>query len=129
MTLNLAALLRQSAHLHPEKAALVVGDMSLPYRVVHDYAQRFAGGLAELGLSRGEHVALFLPNVPHFTIAYFGAHYAGLPVVPLNVLLTADEIAYHLDDSQAAAIVVWEGFLEQALAGAAQAKHCKHVIV
>jgi len=129
MSLNLAAFLRQSARLHPEKPALVVGDTALPYRVVHDYAQRFAGGLAGLGLTRGQHVALLLPNVPHFTIAYFGAHYAGLPVVPLNVLLTADEIAYHLNDSEAVALVIWEGFLEQALAGAARASSCKHVIV
>ena len=46
-------------------------------------------------------MALVLPNVPQFTVAYFGCHYAGNPVVPLNVLLTADELAYHLDDSEA----------------------------
>jgi long-chain acyl-CoA synthetase len=129
MSLNLAGLLRHSARLHPEKPALVVGDTALPYRVVHDYAQRFAGGLAGLDIRRGQHVALLLPNVPHFSIAYFGAHYAGLPVVPLNVLLTADEIAYHLNDSEAVALVVWEGFLEQALAGAQRVGTCKHVIV
>ena len=129
MSLNLAALLRQSARLHPDKPALVVGEMALPYRVVHDYAQRFAGGLAGLGLKRGQKIAILVPNVPHFTIAYFGAHYAGLPVVPLNVLLTADEIAYHLSDSEAVALVVWEGFLDQALVGAQRTPMCKHVIV
>jgi long-chain acyl-CoA synthetase len=129
MSLNLAALLRQSARTYPEKPALVVGEQTLPYRVVHDYAQRFAGGLLGLGLARGERIALLLPNVPHFSIAYFGAHYAAMPVVPLNVLLTADEIAYHLQDSGAAALVVWEGFLDAALAAAPRVATCKHVIV
>ncbi|HEX2048911.1 MAG TPA: AMP-binding protein, partial [Acidimicrobiales bacterium] len=55
--------------------------------------------------------ALVLPNVPQFTVAYFGCHYAGNPVVPLNVLLTADELAYHLDDSEAVAVVTWDLFL------------------
>ena len=49
--------------------------------------------------------------MPQFTVAYFGCHYAGNPVVPLNVLLTAEELAYHLDDSEAMAVVVWESFL------------------
>jgi long-chain acyl-CoA synthetase len=129
MSLNLAALLRQSARQYPDKPALVVGEQTLPYRVVHDYAERFAGGLVELGLARGQRVALLLPNVPHFTIAYFGAQYAGLPVVPLNVLLTADEIAYHLQDSEATALVVWEGFLDQAIPAAQRVATCKHVIV
>ncbi|HJV08533.1 MAG TPA: long-chain fatty acid--CoA ligase, partial [Acidimicrobiales bacterium] len=74
-------------------------------------ARSFAGALRQRGIEAGQHVALVLPNVPQFTVAYFGCHYAGNPVVPLNVMLTADELAYHLDDSQAAAVVTWDLFL------------------
>jgi long-chain acyl-CoA synthetase len=127
--LNLATLLRHSAKNHPDKPALIINDRTLPYSIVHAYAQRFAGGLQKLGIKPGQHIALLLPNVPHFTLAYFGAHYNANPVVPMNVLLTADEIAYHLEDSDAVALVVWEGFYEQAKAGAARVPTCKHVIV
>ncbi|HEY3234398.1 MAG TPA: long-chain fatty acid--CoA ligase, partial [Polyangiaceae bacterium] len=68
-------------------------------------------------------------NVPHFTIAYYGGHYAATPIVPLNVLLTADEIAFQLDDSDAMALVAWEGFLPQAQAAIARVPRCRHLIV
>ncbi|MBX3246348.1 MAG: long-chain fatty acid--CoA ligase [Myxococcales bacterium] len=129
MTLNLATLLRETATTQPSQPAVVLGDVTIPYGVLHDMAQRFAGGLTKLGVTPGRHVALMLPNVPHFTIAYFGAHYAAAPVVPLNVLLTADEIAYHLEDSDAVAIVVWEGFYEQARKAFDRVATCKHLIV
>ncbi|HMC09008.1 MAG TPA: long-chain fatty acid--CoA ligase [Actinomycetota bacterium] len=129
MSLNLALLLRESAKAHPGKTALAVGDRRLTYEALDLHARQFAGGLRALGVERGQHVALLVPNVPHFTIAYFGAHYAGAPVVPLNVLLTADEIAYLLDDSDAVAIVAWDGFLAAAEAGFARAERCEHLIV
>ncbi len=129
MTLNLATLVRETAQHCPDKPALVLGPMSITYAQLDGYARRFAAALQGLGVKRGQHVALMLPNVPHFTIAYFGAHYLGAPVVPLNVLLTPDEVAYHLTDSESVAIVAWEGFLEQAQAGAARVDACKHVIV
>jgi long-chain acyl-CoA synthetase len=129
MTLNLASLLRESASRYPDKPAAILGDTSLDYETLHAYAQRLAGALSTLGIRRGEHVALLLPNVPHFTIAYYAAHYLGVPVVPLNVLLTADEIAYHLADSDAVALIAWEGFLEPAKAGFARIEGCRHLIV
>lgn len=129
MSLNVASLLRTSAHADPKATAMILGDMQMSYGELHGLAQRFAGGLASLGIKRGQHVALMLPNVPHFTIGYFGAHYNASPVVPLNVLLQPDEIAYHLDDSDAVAIVVWEGFYEQARAGFDRVDGCKHIIV
>ncbi len=129
MSLNLATILAESTKEHAQKPAIVLGDTVMPYAMVDGYARRFAGALKGLGIKPGQHIALMLPNVPHFTIAYFGAHYAGAPVVPLNVLLTADEIAYHLSDSEAVVLVVWEGFLDQAVAGAARVATCKHVIV
>ena len=129
MTLNLATLLRETAATDPSRPAMVLGEVTLSYAMLHGMAQRFGGGLAKLGIKRGQHVALLLPNVPHFTIAYFGAHYAAAPVVPLNVLLTADEIAYHLEDSDSVALVVWEGFYEQARKAFDRVATCKHLII
>ncbi len=101
----------------------------MSYAELHASAQRFAGGLSRLGLERRRAVALLLPNVPEFTIAYFGAHYAGYPVVPLNVLLTADEIAYHLADSSAVALVVAASLLPQGRAAFARVDTCTQLIV
>ncbi|HLI55793.1 MAG TPA: long-chain fatty acid--CoA ligase [Actinomycetota bacterium] len=129
MSLNLGLLLRESASAYPDKTALAIGDVTLSYSAVDGFAQRFAGALHALGVERGQRVALLLPNVPQFTIAYFGSHYAAAPVVPLNVLLTADEIAYHLEDSGAVALVAWEGFLGAAQEGFGRVPSCRHLIV
>jgi long-chain acyl-CoA synthetase len=129
MSLNLATILRDNARRFPTKTAIVLGEGKVEYQALHAHAQRFAGALAKLGVRRGQHVAFLLPNVPHFTIAYFGCHYGGCPVVPMNVLLTADEIEYHLNDSDAVALVAWEGFFDQARAGFNRVESCKHLII
>jgi long-chain acyl-CoA synthetase len=129
VSLNLATPLRESAKQHAERIALVRGERSYSYADLHDAVQRAAGALIALGLERGKHVALLLPNVPEFTIAYFAAHYVGCPVVPLNVLLTPDEIAYHLDDSDAVALIAAEALLPQAQAAVTRVDTCRHLIV
>ena len=108
---NLSSILSRSTATHPTKTAIVAGDTEVDYATVDVFARMFAGALRQLGVRPGEHVALVLPNVPQFTVAYFGCHYAGNPVVPLNVLLTAEELAYHLEDSQATTVVTWDLFL------------------
>jgi long-chain acyl-CoA synthetase len=129
MTLNLATILRNSTLRSPDKAALILDDTALTYAEVHAAAQRFAGGLAKLGVRRGDHVAIMVPNLPAFTIAYYGAHYLGAPVVPLNVLLTPDEIAYHLTDSDAVVLIACETLLDKATSGFQHAGGCKHLVV
>jgi long-chain acyl-CoA synthetase len=129
MSLNLASLLRMTAAERPESTAIVIGPKQINYSTLHAYSQRFAGALQGLGLKAGQHIALMLPNVPHFSIAYFGGHYAANPIVPLNVLLVADEVAYHLDDSDAVALVVWEGFYDEAREAFDRTESCKHLIV
>ena len=129
MNANVATILAESAARYPEQSALVLGDRSLDYATLDDLARRFAGGLAGLGVEPGEHVALLLPNVPHFSVAYFGCHYAANPVVPLNVLLSTDEIAYQLADSGAAAVIVWEDFVERAGEAVARVPGCRHLLV
>jgi long-chain acyl-CoA synthetase len=127
--LNLATVLADSAARHSDRPALIAGGTTVDYRTLDTFARMFAGALADLGVAPGEHVALLLPNVPQFTVAYFGAHYAGTPVVPLNVLLTADELAYHLEDSEAAVVVVWETFVGPLAEAVERVGTVRHVIV
>jgi long-chain acyl-CoA synthetase len=129
MTLNLAEPLRESARQCPEKTAIVLGETKLAYAQLYSMVQKLAGGLSRLGLQRGQHVAILLPNVPHFTVSYYAAQLLGCPLVPLNVLLTKDEIAYHLEDSDAVALIAWEGFFEQAQAAFNAVPSCKHLLL
>ena len=129
MTLNLADALRASAREYPGKVAAIAGNTRLTYAELDGLARRLAAGLAGLGVRRGEHVALLLPNVPQFTVSYYAGLLLGCPVVPLNVLLTKDEIAYHLADSDAVALVVWESFFANAAAARQGQPKCKRLVV
>jgi long-chain acyl-CoA synthetase len=129
VSLNLATSLRDSAARHADRRALVCGRTAMAYAELHLAVQRFAGALTSLGIEREQSIALLLPNSPEFTVAYFGGHYGGHPLVPLNVLLTADEIAYHLADSGAVALVVARSLLPQAQAAFARIDTCAQLIV
>ncbi len=129
MTSNLASILTESASRTPAATALVAGDTTFDYATVDAFARLFAGALGDLGVRPGEPVALLLPNVPHFTVAYFGCHLAGSPVVPLNVLLTADELAHHLGDSGAVAVVAWESFLTPVQEAVGRVGTVRHLLV
>ncbi|MEV0462649.1 long-chain fatty acid--CoA ligase [Nocardia tengchongensis] len=118
MGINLATILRESATACPDKALVHLGDESFTYRQVDEISGRVAGSLIDLGLRRGDKVAVQLPNVPQFLFAYFGILKAGLVVVPLNPLLVEREVAYHLADSGARVLITFETFAAQALAGA-----------
>ena len=65
---------------------------------------------AELGLKKGERVAIMLPNLLQFPVAMFGVLRAGLVAVDINPLYTSRELEHHLKDSGAKAIVILENF-------------------
>jgi long-chain acyl-CoA synthetase len=127
--LNLAMLLEISARRDPGKVALMLDDMKLRYAEVNGAANKIANGLVGMGVRPGDKVAIMLPNTPHFVICYYAILKLGATVVPLNVLFKRHEVAYHLDDSDAVALIVWEGFLGEATEGFQQAKHCRSLIV
>src|SRR3954466_1120234 len=86
--------------------------------------------LASRGIGPGDKVALSCPNLPYFTVVYFGILKAGAVVVPLNVLLKGREVAYHLEDSDAKAYVCFEGTpelprAEEGWAGFNQVERCE----
>jgi long-chain acyl-CoA synthetase len=121
MSFNLATILRESTLAHPDKPMLKIGPLSLSYGQVDAMSGRVASGLRAAGLGAGDTIAVQLPNVPEFVFAYFGALKAGLTVVPLNPLLRAPEIAYHLADSDARLLVTFDAFAEEAAKGVTDA--------
>ncbi len=132
--LNLAMLLENQARKHPEREAVVSGNVRLTYAQVDAMANQVAGGLTARGIRPGDHVALSCPNIPYFPVVYYGILKAGGVVVPLNVLLTPPEIAYHLNDSDAKAYVCFEGTPELPLGqlgyeGFSRAPECEHFIL
>ncbi len=106
---NLAALLEDTTAAHGDRTAIVFGDTELSYTQLNGAANQVANLLASRGIGKGDKVALSCPNVPYFTIIYYGILKAGASVVPLNVLLKAREVAYHLKDSEAKAYFAFEG--------------------
>ncbi len=86
---NLATLLDDSARRYPDRDAVVLGDTRLTYAQVDAAANQVANLLVERGIEPGDKVALSCPNLPYFTIVYYGILKAGATVVPLNVLLKA----------------------------------------
>jgi long-chain acyl-CoA synthetase len=121
MSFNLATILRESTLAHPDKPLLKIGPLTLSYGQVDAMSGRVANGLKKSGLAAGDTIAVHLPNVPEFVFSYFGALAAGLTVVPLNPLLKAQEIAYHLRDSDARLLVTFDAFAEEAAKGVADA--------
>lgn len=107
--LNLAALLEDGARAVPDRDCLVFGDLRIDYATANMIANQVAELLTARGVKRGDRVALASPNTPYFPFVYFGALKAGAVVVPLNVLLTSREIAFHLEDSGAKALFAFTG--------------------
>ena len=69
------------------------------YDEVADAARRVAAGLAALGYGPGDRIGLFLPNVPHYLAAYYGALRLGATVVNFSPLYTVDELVHQVADS------------------------------
>src|ERR1039457_2203262 len=117
---NLSSVLDQAASEHPERTAVRLDDLALSYGELRTGAGRMAALLQSLGISPGDRVAIMLPNVPAFPIAFYGALGAGAVVVPMNPLLKSREIAYYLSDSGAKVLFAWSTAAEEAIKGADQ---------
>ncbi len=107
--LNLASVLEDSASNYGAKTAIVFGDQKYTYAQINGAASQIANGLKNVGIGKGDKVALSMLNLPYFPMIYYGILKTGAVVVPLNVLLKRKEIAYHLKDSEAKAYFCFIG--------------------
>ena len=97
--LTLPELLARTVRFDPAAPFLHFLGRTYSYGELHETAQRFAHGLIESGIAPGDRVGLFLPNVPIYAAAYYGAMMAGAVVVNFSPLYTVEELAWQVEDS------------------------------
>src|SRR6202023_1061799 len=102
---DLGMILKRSAQRFGAKTALIAGGRSLTYQALDDMCERVACGLHDIGVRPGDRVSLYSPNRWEYVVAYHAALRAGAVVNPINVMLTAEEVAFVLNDCGAAAII------------------------
>jgi long-chain acyl-CoA synthetase len=101
----LHGLFEKTAEQHPEKTAIACFEREITYRELNAYSTRFAASLAALGVKKGDRVAVFLPNIPQFPIAYFGILKAGAVLTAISPLHKEREVEQQLSDSEAETII------------------------
>ena len=104
-------LIEHSFASHPDSAAYSNMGTTLTYGDLNRLSMKFACYLQqELGLTRGERVAIMLPNILQYPVAMCGIFRAGLVVVNVNPLYTARELKHQLKDSGTRCIIILENF-------------------
>src|SRR3989440_12185459 len=121
-------LLDQTVSKYPAHTAIIYYGTKLSYARLSSLANRFATALQKLGIHKGDRVAIALPNIPQYPIAFYGALRAGAVAVPTNPLYTGREMQHQMADSGARIIVMLDDFYPTVRAIRAQTE-LEHVIL
>lgn len=107
----------ETATKNPDKTAVAYLGTSYSYGQLKSMAERFAAGLASLGLAKGDAIVLYIPNCVQFTIAWLGIQRLGAVAVPITPIYTVSDLTYIANDTKARAVVCSDrnyGYVKQA---------------
>ena len=96
---SVPAMFAETAARVPQAIAIDFLGRRYDYAEVASGVRRVAAGLAAMGIGKGDRVGLYLPNVPHYVAAYYGALKLGAIVVNFSPLYTVEELAHQVEDS------------------------------
>jgi acyl-CoA synthetase (AMP-forming)/AMP-acid ligase II len=122
-------LLARHAAAHPDRPAIIEGERRLSWAAFHDARNRLVQGLTALGLRAGEHAAVYAHNSLQVLLASAAARALGAMPVPINHRLTADEVVYILEHSDAAAVFAGDEFVPMLEAVRARTPRLRHVVL
>jgi len=103
--ISLHGILQKTALEHPEKHAIAFRNNEFSYAELNVLTNKFASALASLEVHKGDRVAIYLPNIPQFIIAYFGILKAGAVVTSISPMHREREVQHQLSKSGAEIIV------------------------
>ncbi len=102
--------LEESARKYPDSIATILpgrfGDTKLTYKELNELANRLANALIDLGVKKGDRVALYMPNCPQFIIGYYAILKAGGIVVATSPLYSPREVEHQFNDSGAETVII-----------------------
>lgn len=97
--MSLPAMFERTLHRNPQAPFLHFLGRTYTYAHIHKQAVAFAAGLQAIGIAKGDRVGLFLPNVPIYAAAYYGAMMTGAVVVNFSPLYSVEELSWQVGDS------------------------------
>lgn len=98
---------------HGSKTALLYFGRKISYGRLGEFIEKFSSGLAESGIHKGDRIALLLPNLPQFIIAYWAALLRGAVLVPMNPLCSAKEVEVLLSVCRPKMIITFDRLFER----------------
>ena len=107
---TIATIARSAKEKYGDMVSTVFYGREFTYNEMDNLIRRFATALHEMGVEKGETFAIYAPNCPQFSIAYFAAHILGAKVTALSPLFVAREVGYQLKDSESKNLVVMDMF-------------------
>ncbi len=112
--MNISNLLARGSRKYPQNIAVISMGKETSYEQLEALVNRTANNLLLNGISKGDKVAIFMPNVLEFVVLYFAIQRVGAVVVPINAKFVRNELEYVLEHSDAKAIFVHELIFTQA---------------
>jgi len=106
--LPLGQVLRETAREYPQKTAIIYFGAPTTYSKLDVLVDKFATALQDLGVKKGDRVGIFLPNIPQFVIAFYGALRAGAICVTCSPLYKGRELEHQLNDAGAETLVAMD---------------------
>jgi len=94
---------------YADRLAVVDGDKKFTYREMLERSFRLGNGLLDLGVKKGDHITVIMPNVHENIEAHYAIMGLGCTIVPLNTRLASEEILYMVNHSESSGIIIdWE---------------------
>ncbi|MDR5866178.1 acyl-CoA synthetase [Halomonas koreensis] len=106
VALSPLSFIKRAAAVYPDRTALIYGETRYSWRQTYDRCRRLASLLRHFGISRGDTVAVMLPNVPAMYETHFGVPMVGAVLNAINVRLDAEAVAFILDHSRSRLLLV-----------------------
>lgn len=125
---SLDDLLKDTVRSYPDKAALIFAQNTITYREMDALVNRLAAALQQLGVRKGDRVALYMPNCPQMVLGYFAIWRLGGIAVPVNIAYVAREFVYQVHNAGAALALCWDAKWDQ-VREAAIGSGLRHVVL
>ena len=111
--ISLGGMLQKTSSLYPNNIAMSFFGKKIDYFDLYHKSLKFSNYLTNIGVKKGDKVAIMLPNCPQAVISFFGVLISGAIVVEINPLYTEREIQFHLIDSESRIIIVLDSLVNK----------------